>query len=224
MLGWLFFLNAGIYCLALADGPSEGLPQASGRIVNGLRIIPLPVDQAPFDLTVYRGDYIVLQPEGFKTAPLLAIPHLEVNQILGRPEGSPLYFKMKTPGVYDFTLGETRGRIRVLNYRHRSYHEISASQAAQRIAQGSPLILDVRTPREFQQGHIAGARLLPVQELQNRLGELEAHKSAEILIYCATGNRSTVASKILADQGFENIYNISGGVREWLLENRPLKR
>ena len=131
---------------------------------------------------------------------------------------------MKTPGVYPFTLGSAQGRITVLDYRHRSYHEISAAQAAQRIAEAKPLILDVRTPREFEQGHIPGAKLLPVQEFQQRLGELEKFKEQEILVYCATGNRSTVASKILADHGFENIYNMRHGIREWLTEKRPIEK
>jgi rhodanese-related sulfurtransferase len=207
----------------LADS-ADSTPQVSGRIIRGLRVIPLNADQAPFELTVYRGDYVVFRPAGFGPDPILAIPRLDVSQPLGEPGESPPYFKMKTPGAYDFTLGPTRGRIRVLTYRHPSYHEISADQAAQRIAQGSPLILDVRTPREFQQGHIAGARLLPVQELQRRLGELQQYKQEEILLYCATGNRSTVAAKILADQGFENLTNLRGGVREWLRENHPLQR
>jgi rhodanese-related sulfurtransferase len=57
--------------------------------------------------------------------------------------------------------------------------------------------------------------LIPVQELQTRLKELSAYKHTDILIYCATGNRSTVASKILIDHGFKRIINMRYGIAQW---------
>jgi rhodanese-related sulfurtransferase len=66
--------------------------------------------------------------------------------------------------------------------------------------------------------------LLPVQQLQGRLGDLAAYKDREILVYCATGNRSTVASKILIDNGFKQIVNMRHGIYDWAKKNFPVTR
>jgi rhodanese-related sulfurtransferase len=87
----------------------------------------------------------------------------------------------------------------VVDFHPDSYREMTAAQAADFIARMDPLILDVRTPGEFKRGHLPQAMLIPVQELQRRIAELSAYRQNDILIYCATGNRSTVASKILID-------------------------
>jgi len=86
-----------------------------------------------------------------------------------------------------------------------------------------PFILDVRTPQEYRQIHIEGTYLIPIQQLQARIEELESKKHEDIFIYCATGNRSTVASRILADRGFKRIYNLRYGVYEWASQGHPYK-
>ena len=74
-------------------------------------------------------------------------------------------------------------------------------------------LLDVRTPEEYSMGHIKGAHLIPLQELENRLDEIP--KDQKILVYCRTGHRSAIASEILAKAGFE-ILNMEGGIVEWI--------
>ncbi len=59
------------------------------------------------------------------------------------------------------------------------------------------LVLDVRTPEEFNQGHVPGALLIPVQELKNRLGEIPADRP--VLVVCRTGRRAQAAYDILAE-------------------------
>jgi len=83
--------------------------------------------------------------------------------------------------------------------------------------------LDVRTHGEYKAGHIENATLIPVQELQSRIKELAEYKNQDILIYCATGNRSTVASKILIDDGFNRIINMRHGIYGWRMEEYPVK-
>ncbi|NOQ31545.1 MAG: rhodanese-like domain-containing protein [Helicobacteraceae bacterium] len=76
-------------------------------------------------------------------------------------------------------------------------------------------ILDVRTPAEYKNvGHIANAILIPVQNLEKELDYLKQFKNKKILVYCASGNRSVTASRILHANGF-NPYNIKGGVSRW---------
>jgi rhodanese-related sulfurtransferase/cytochrome oxidase Cu insertion factor (SCO1/SenC/PrrC family) len=82
------------------------------------------------------------------------------------------------------------------------------------------VILDVRTPSEYGEERLEGALNLPLQELQERIGELD--KNSIILAYCKTGIRSAQASQILVDNGFINIYNMDGGITEWKNEHLPI--
>ena len=76
-------------------------------------------------------------------------------------------------------------------------------------------ILDVRTQAEYQSiGHIQNAILIPVQELETRLDELKEFKNHKLLVYCASGNRSISASRILYKHEF-NPYNVNGGLSSW---------
>jgi metal-sulfur cluster biosynthetic enzyme/rhodanese-related sulfurtransferase len=79
---------------------------------------------------------------------------------------------------------------------------------------GGLFVLDVRTPAEHAAGHIPNAHLIPVDELEDRLAELPA-REAPILVHCATGGRSAAACRILAEQGFVQLFNLAGGMHEW---------
>lgn len=63
------------------------------------------------------------------------------------------------------------------------------------------LLLDVRSPQEFEQGHLEGATLIPLHELKERAKEL--HNGQKVVVYCRSGNRSHRAAKILNDQEFD---------------------
>ena len=101
---------------------------------------------------------------------------------------------------------------------------MTAAQADAFIEQENPLILDVRTPAEFKAGHLPDAVLIPVQALQRRIAELAPYRNKDILVYCATGNRSTVAAKILIDQGFTRIANMRHGIADWYQRKYPVVR
>jgi rhodanese-related sulfurtransferase len=82
-------------------------------------------------------------------------------------------------------------------------------------------ILDVRTPEEFKKdGRIAGAKLIPVEQLSQNLEMLK--KSKKILVYCRSGSRSVYASRILEKNGFEPL-NMNGGINGWKSEKLPLQ-
>ena len=78
------------------------------------------------------------------------------------------------------------------------------------------LLLDVRTATEFDGplSHIAGAVLLPIQELEQRVDELNEHKEKEIIVICRSGNRSQTGTRILISHGF-NAVNMLGGMKAW---------
>jgi rhodanese-related sulfurtransferase len=92
------------------------------------------------------------------------------------------------------------------------------------IETSQPLILDVRTPNEYYSGHIAGATLIPLQQLSQRLSEIRQYKDKEILIYCRSGNRSTVASEILMENGFKKLYNLRTGILGWQKEGYKIQQ
>src|SRR5580765_7377203 len=75
------------------------------------------------------------------------------------------------------------------------------------------VLLDVRQPDEFRDGHIPGARNIPLPELRRRLGELP--RQSEIRLYCAAGQRAYYASRLLSQHGFA-VKNFSGGYKTYL--------
>jgi phage shock protein E len=77
----------------------------------------------------------------------------------------------------------------------------------------SLVVLDVRTPSEYGDGHIEGAINIPVDDLERRLGELDP--GDELLVYCRTGNRSARAVRLLEENGFTNVFHMAGGIMAW---------
>jgi len=195
----------------IAQAVSE--PQISGEIAGGLRLLTLVPGQTN-DFVIYRGDYVQPSISGLKRF-AITIPELKVEKTFPVKEGEQAYIKMKSSGTYNFTAGIIEGTIKVIEYTAASYAELSAEQAAEVLQNTNPLILDVRTQGEFQQGYIQGANLLPVQVLQQNMQKLAEYKNQDILIYCATGNRSTVASRLLIENGFKKIYNLRYGISDW---------
>jgi metal-sulfur cluster biosynthetic enzyme/rhodanese-related sulfurtransferase len=75
-------------------------------------------------------------------------------------------------------------------------------------------VLDVRTEAEWANGHIPRAKLIPLDELEDRLRELPP-KDARVLVHCAAGGRSLQACQLLADQGYTRLLNLAGGMHAW---------
>lgn len=99
------------------------------------------------------------------------------------------------------------------------YTDISAKQGKEMIDRKEVFILDVRTPEEYASGHIRGSTLLAIQDIQEpQLGEKlkQIPKDGKILVYCRSGRRSTQASEILVENGYSEVYNMKGGILEWM--------
>ncbi len=84
-----------------------------------------------------------------------------------------------------------------------------------------PYILDVREPGEYQGGHINGAKLIPLGQLQQQLSQLP--KDQTILCVCASGSRSSSAANLLARAGYQ-VINLRGGMMGWQMSGFPVKR
>jgi sulfur dioxygenase len=89
-----------------------------------------------------------------------------------------------------------------------------------------PVIVDVREPGEYtgQLGHIAGSRLVPLRDLARRVEELEPLKQRPLVAVCRSGVRSTTAAAILTSMGFEQVYNLKGGMLAWNDAGLPVER
>src|SRR5260370_22323977 len=88
---------------------------------------------------------------------------------------------------------------------------------------GAVQILDVREPAEFTGplGHIAGAVLIPLGELAERVGELA--RDRPIVALCRAGSRSAQATAILQQAGFKDVANLTGGMLRWRAEGHPVE-
>lgn len=85
------------------------------------------------------------------------------------------------------------------------------------------VILDVRTPEEFQAGHVPGAINVSHEQVEARLGELAAHKSRDVVVYCRSGARTALALAVLEANGFERLWHLEGDILAWQAANRPLE-
>jgi rhodanese-related sulfurtransferase len=105
--------------------------------------------------------------------------------------------------------------------RKMDYENVPPEIAAQMIKDGECYVIDVRTPEEFVAHRIAGAYLLPVQELQQRHPEIPRAPKKKILIYCEHGVRSVGTCRALAENGWSSLLNMSGGMAEWIERGLP---
>jgi rhodanese-related sulfurtransferase len=100
---------------------------------------------------------------------------------------------------------------------------ISPSEAANLLKEKKELqLIDVRTPAEYADGHLAKAKLIPVQELESRLGEIDKNKP--ILLYCRSGHRSGNALKILIGKGYAQAKHMEGGINAWQAAGLPVTK
>ena len=219
-VAFLLFVVASLLSATMLFAKS---PVVSGKIIGGYRVLPVKASAETLHFVVYRGDYIKFDLDPTLVTPVLAIPDLEVQETLPASVEAAPYFKMKKSGTYAFTLGNRSGVIEVVDFDQPHYREVSAEQAQALINDITPLVLDVRTPREYQKGHLEGSLLIPLQELQARWPEIADYQNQDVLIYCATGNRSTVAAKILIDNGFRRIVNMRHGIVDWARHGYPVQ-
>ncbi|WP_208588392.1 rhodanese-like domain-containing protein [Gracilibacillus suaedae] len=83
-------------------------------------------------------------------------------------------------------------------------------------------LIDVREPKEYDGGHILGARNIPLTQLKQRLTELR--KDKPVYLYCQNGSRSMRAALILDKQGYKNLYQLQGGYKKWTGKIKKTKK
>jgi rhodanese-related sulfurtransferase len=104
-----------------------------------------------------------------------------------------------------------------------TFKTITPAEAKTMIENRSDLVLvDVRSPEEFQGGALPGSTLIPFWDLTK--GRHNLPKDKPILLVCAVGGRSLVCGQMLASQGYREVYNLEGGLDAWIEQRIPLPR
>ena len=102
--------------------------------------------------------------------------------------------------------------------------EVETLEAIQLINHRDAVILDVREDKEFATGHLPNAKHIPLGQLVARLKDVEKFKKKPIVVNCRSGARSATACGILRKNGFEEVYNLKGGINAWQQANMPVEK
>jgi rhodanese-related sulfurtransferase len=101
---------------------------------------------------------------------------------------------------------------------------LTAGEAVQLINREKAVIVDVCEPEEFAQGHIGGARNVPLGQLEQRLPEVVKNKSLPLILVCATGGRAQRAAATAKKLGYEKAQGLAGGLKAWKDANLPVEK
>ena len=103
-------------------------------------------------------------------------------------------------------------------------HHIDAQQAQKLVADKKVVVLDIRTPSEFNQGRIAGAKNIDFlgPDFEQRIDQLD--KSKSYLVHCASGGRSTHSLALFKKHSFQSVYHLDGGIKAWQKAGLPLEK
>ena len=97
-------------------------------------------------------------------------------------------------------------------------------KATEMINREDAVVLDVRPMTDFNQGHIIRAVNIPSNGLKGQIKTLEKHKDKPIIVTCRSGGQSAAACRLLKKEGYENVFNLQGGMLAWQNANLPVSR
>lgn len=102
--------------------------------------------------------------------------------------------------------------------------DISQVELMQRIKTNQPglILLDVRSPQEYAEGHIQGAINIPHDQLGSRLAEIGSYKENDVVLYCRSGRRVVIAANTLQPAGFSKLLHLDGDMNGWLSKGLPI--
>lgn len=104
-------------------------------------------------------------------------------------------------------------RIKRIFYRSMCNKEVNYCQA-KKILEKNPnaILLDVRSKQEYEEGHLSGSIPLCLYDIEKQANKILPNKAQTIIAYCSSGNRSREAQEMLEMMGYENVYNLKGGL------------
>lgn len=98
---------------------------------------------------------------------------------------------------------------------------VSLNTARAEHAAGRAILIDIREPEEHATGVVAGAKLLPMQQLRARLGEIPTDPQRPVLLICGTQGRSKSVVEALRERGYKHVSFVEGGMSEWVKRGWP---
>jgi len=101
---------------------------------------------------------------------------------------------------------------------------LSTLEATQLINRNDAQVIDLRSADDYAQGHILGARNIPLADLEKRAGELDRHKARPLILHCGDGRRAGGGVAVLRAKGFEKAHNLSGGYAAWQQAGLPVEK
>ena len=102
--------------------------------------------------------------------------------------------------------------------------QIGTLEATKLMNQGPTLVLDIREADEFAQGHVPRARHIPLSQLSNRVDEIGKFKDKPVIVTCKTGARAGAATRTLRQAGFNQVYQLRGGLAAWEQASLPVEK
>jgi rhodanese-related sulfurtransferase len=105
----------------------------------------------------------------------------------------------------------------------RGVRDISPTVALRYAIQNDALVLDVREQKEYDAGHVPQSVLIPLGTLEARVAELDTYRERPIVVICHGGKRSATACAKLAQLGFQDTYNVAGGILAWKKAQLPVE-
>jgi len=106
----------------------------------------------------------------------------------------------------------------------RGGRSVSPQELVDMVNRDGALVVDVRDPNEYSQGHIARAVNMPHGSLATRLKEIEKHKEKPVVLACKMGQHAGAAGTVLRKAGFKQVARLKGGIAEWRNQNMPVVR
>ena len=105
----------------------------------------------------------------------------------------------------------------------KKFKSLSPMLAVAKMNASNVAVIDVREPHEFSKGHIENAVNVPLGKLDTQLEQFDTHKNTPVIVICQTGTRSVPSCKTLTKNGFNDVYNLSGGMQSWEEAKLPVK-
>ncbi len=104
------------------------------------------------------------------------------------------------------------------------YQRIDPNEATVLLNHNQAVVIDVRESSELKDGVILNSVHIPMSQVASQMKRLDKYKSKPVIVSCQSGHRSKSVCKQLHQQGFESVYNLTGGIMAWRSANLPIEK
>ena len=104
------------------------------------------------------------------------------------------------------------------------FQNLNVNDFEKGMTQVDAVIIDVRTPMEYNEGHIKNSELIDIsdRDFESQIEKLDKNKA--YYVYCRSGGRSSSASQIMIEKGFSKVFNLQGGMIAWLAAQKAVEK